>query len=111
MAMHIVAHEDTTGYASADSRWCAYDDNSYDGPGCPLGKGATEAEAIADLEQQLDEADEAMEAARRTACECCRGTGWITVRTHSLGYVCAGSPPDYATGVAEAPCYECGGGS
>jgi len=34
--------------------WSAVTDN-YDGPGSPHGHGATEAEAIADLQEQLDE--------------------------------------------------------
>jgi len=34
--------------------WSAVDDNSYDGPGSPVGHGATEQEAIADLMEQLD---------------------------------------------------------
>jgi hypothetical protein len=59
MAQHIVAHEDTTRYAPYHSRWCAYDANSYDGPGCPIGFGPTETEAIDDLIRQLPEvADE-----------------------------------------------------
>ena len=33
--------------------WSAVDDDTYDGPGSPIGRGATEAEAIADLKQQL----------------------------------------------------------
>jgi hypothetical protein len=36
--------------------WTALDDETYSGPGDPIGSGATEAEAIADLEEQLDEA-------------------------------------------------------
>jgi hypothetical protein len=36
--------------------WCAYDDNTYDGPGSILGHGRTEQEAIDDLTQQLSEA-------------------------------------------------------
>jgi hypothetical protein len=35
--------------------WSAVDDNTYDGPGCPIGYGATEAEAVADLLEQLEE--------------------------------------------------------
>lgn len=35
--------------------WVAVDDNTYDGPGSPLGQGGTEAEAIEDLVEQLDE--------------------------------------------------------
>jgi hypothetical protein len=39
--------------------WCALDDDTYDGApysNCPIGLGATEDEAIADLKQQLEEA-------------------------------------------------------
>ena len=36
--------------------WCAYDDDTYDGPGSPLGSGATEQEAIDDLLQQMEDA-------------------------------------------------------
>ena len=35
--------------------WSAVDDDTYDGPGCPMGFGATEQEAIADLMERLDE--------------------------------------------------------
>lgn len=35
--------------------WCAVTDD-YE-PGAPIGYGATEAEAIADLKQQLEDAD------------------------------------------------------
>jgi hypothetical protein len=107
MTQHIVTHEDTTAFAPHDSRWCAYDDSTYDGPGCPLGKGATEAEAIMDLEEQLDAADEAAEAARLASCDVCNGTGWITVRTtfpHS--FVCAGDPPEDARGMVGVRCPE-----
>ena len=38
--------------------WSAIDDQSYDGPGSPLGQGPTEAAAIADLLQQIAEQDE-----------------------------------------------------
>lgn len=34
--------------------WSAIDDDTYDGEGCPVGYGATEAEAINDLKEQLD---------------------------------------------------------
>jgi hypothetical protein len=105
---HIITHEDTTGYAPVDERWCAYEDN-YDGTQ-PIGKGATEDAAISDLEEQLDDADEAAEAARRAACGLCKGTGWITVRTTgAMSYVGAGEPPDYATGVIGIRCDQCGG--
>lgn len=35
--------------------WSAIDDDTYDGPGCPIGHGATKEEAIADLMDQLEE--------------------------------------------------------
>jgi len=35
--------------------WSAIDDNTYDGPGSPMGWGATEQEAIEDLLRQLEE--------------------------------------------------------
>lgn len=34
--------------------WEAIDDQTYDGPGSPIGYGATEADAIADLQQQVN---------------------------------------------------------
>ena len=33
--------------------WCAYDDDSYEGPGSKIGRGATEQEAIDDLMEQI----------------------------------------------------------
>jgi hypothetical protein len=35
--------------------WSALDDDTYDGEGSPVGFGATEEEAIADLKGQLEE--------------------------------------------------------
>ena len=35
--------------------WSAVDDDTYDGEGCPIGYGATEQEAIADLMAQLED--------------------------------------------------------
>lgn len=40
--------------------WSAIDEDTYDGapdthPPCPIGRGATEAEAIADLLEQIQE--------------------------------------------------------
>jgi hypothetical protein len=108
MAQHIITHQDTTGYAPASDRWCAYLD-SYDGsPGQFIGKGATEAEAISDLEQQMDDADEAAAAARDAACERCEGTGWFSVHARTYQYVCAGAPPDYAQSHIGVACRECG---
>lgn len=40
------------------SGWVAFDDDSYDGPGSPIGTGKTEAEAIEDLQEQLAEKEE-----------------------------------------------------
>jgi hypothetical protein len=37
---------------SRDFDWCAYDDDTYE-PGCPVGWGATEQAAVADLLEQL----------------------------------------------------------
>jgi|KBSMisStaDraftv2_1062788.scaffolds.fasta_scaffold254343_2 hypothetical protein len=54
---HIVTHQDTTRYAAFDSRWCAYDANHDLGQ--PIGKGATEAEAIEDLIRQMPEIEDA----------------------------------------------------
>lgn len=34
--------------------WSAIDDNTYDGPGSPIGYGRTEQDAIADLMEQLN---------------------------------------------------------
>jgi len=34
--------------------WRALHDDTYDGPGCPIGFGQTEPEAIADLLMQLE---------------------------------------------------------
>ena len=41
-----------------DFDWFAIDDQSYDGPGSPLGQGPTEAAAITDLLQQIAEQGE-----------------------------------------------------
>jgi hypothetical protein len=38
--------------------WSAIDDDTYDGPGSPVGTGATEPEAIADLIEQINERNE-----------------------------------------------------
>lgn len=38
-----------------DFDWCAVDDDTYDGEGCPIGYGRTEADAIADLMAQIEE--------------------------------------------------------
>lgn len=56
--MKIRATEDNTGFAPPDSRWSAIDNDTYDGAedsNHPVGRGATEAEAITDLKEQLGE--------------------------------------------------------
>lgn len=54
--MRIMAHRELD--APREFAWSAIDDASYDGAPdshCPIGRGRTEAEAIADLQAQLDE--------------------------------------------------------
>lgn len=53
--MKIRTTPDNTGIAPRDSVWQAVDDDTYAGQGCPIGLGATEEEAIADLLEQLGE--------------------------------------------------------
>jgi len=36
-------------------RWCAVDDDTYDGPGSPMGFGRTKEEAEADLLAEIEE--------------------------------------------------------
>lgn len=48
--MKIVTDEQMPGC------WIAVDDDTYDGPGSPIGSGHTEQEAIDDLKEQLDDA-------------------------------------------------------
>ena len=88
--------------------WSAVDDDTYDGPGSLIGWGPTEDAAIADLEQKMDDADEAAAAARDAACEKCNGTGWFSVHARTYQYVCAGAPPDYAQSHIGVACRECG---
>jgi hypothetical protein len=58
--MKIVACEDNTGFAPPSCRWSAIDEDTYDGAHDSrtrnqIGWGRTEAEAIADLMQQLED--------------------------------------------------------
>ena len=58
--MKIVVHEDLTGFAPADMRFYAIDDDTYDGAEDSsnrnhVGFGRTEAEASAELLRLLDE--------------------------------------------------------
>lgn len=45
-----------------DWDWQAYDDETYDGPGCLVGYGPTEEIAIAELLNQIEERAEAVAA-------------------------------------------------
>lgn len=38
-----------------DFDWSAIDDDTYDGPGSPIGTGRTEQDAIADLMGQIED--------------------------------------------------------
>ena len=38
-----------------DFDYCAVDDDTYDGEGCPIGYGRTKEAAVADLMQQIEE--------------------------------------------------------
>ena len=38
--------------------WIAYDEDTYDGPGCLVGYGETEEKAIQDLRDQLEDREE-----------------------------------------------------
>ena len=38
--------------------WCAVDDETYDGEGCPIGFGRTEEDAIADLMLQIEDRED-----------------------------------------------------
>ena len=54
--MNPVAIPDTTGYAPADERWHAVDDDTFDGsPRQLIGYGRTAAAAIEDLRRQIEE--------------------------------------------------------
>lgn len=58
MTRDIQTHPDLTGFAPPDCAWSAIDAATYDGASTHFGKighGRTEAEAIADLLEQLDE--------------------------------------------------------
>lgn len=49
----VIARHELTGFAPADSIWHAVEDDTYDGPGSPIGAGRTHDAAIADLLRQL----------------------------------------------------------
>lgn len=59
--------------------WSAIDDNTYDGEGCPIGRGATEQEAIDDLLDKICLARGA-DAARNNGCRYCSAEPGIACR-------------------------------
>jgi hypothetical protein len=52
--MQIVTHYDYPPIPIRCFDWSAIDYDTYDGPGCPVGRGATEQEAITDLLKKLE---------------------------------------------------------
>lgn len=55
--LRIRTVEDWKPIPVRDFDWCAVDDDTYDGEGCPIGYGATEETAIADLISQIEAED------------------------------------------------------
>ncbi len=58
--MKIRTSHDYPPIPTRDMDWSAIDEDTYDGAEdshCPMGHGATEAEAIADLKEQLEAAE------------------------------------------------------
>lgn len=53
--MNIKTHYDPKPIPDFRFDWCAVDDDTYDGEGCPIGYGATEQDAISDLLLQIEE--------------------------------------------------------
>jgi hypothetical protein len=53
--MKIRTHYDPPPIPLRNFDWSAVDDQTYDGPGCPVGYGATEQEAIDDLMLQIED--------------------------------------------------------
>lgn len=51
--MRIVTNFDFPPIPIRNFDWSAIDDETYDGRGCPVGRGATESEAVADLVEHL----------------------------------------------------------
>lgn len=54
-AMKVVTRYDPKPIPIRSFDWSAVDDDTYDGPPCPVGYGRTEAEAVADLLDQLED--------------------------------------------------------
>lgn len=57
--MKVLLEQDYVG------QWTAIDDDTYDGPGSPIGQGKTPHEAEMDLMDKLIDRDEAWNNARR----------------------------------------------
>jgi len=72
--MRIIVEEDNTGFAPADSRFSAVDDDTYSGPGSVIGWGATPEEAEADLLDQLHDREEARREAQHDHWSCYPGS-------------------------------------
>jgi hypothetical protein len=53
--MNIKTDHDPPPIPLRNFDWLAYDDDTYDGLGSPLGHGPTKEEAIADLLEQIEE--------------------------------------------------------
>ena len=66
----ISTHYDPKPIPQRGFDWCATDDATYSGDeGDPIGWGATEAAAIAELKEQLEERAAAEREAKRDAAE------------------------------------------
>lgn len=55
--MKISTSHDYPPIPLRDFDWSAVDDATYDGEGCQIGHGRAEAEAIADLMEQIENRD------------------------------------------------------
>jgi hypothetical protein len=53
--MNIITKYEYPPIPLRDWDWSAIDDDTYDGPGCPIGLGSTKEAAIADLLQQIEQ--------------------------------------------------------
>jgi hypothetical protein len=53
--MNIKTHFDFPPIPNRAFDWSAIDDDTYDGPGSPVGRGPTKESALADLLEQREE--------------------------------------------------------
>lgn len=53
--MNIRTEYQFVGFMDIPEPWTAIDRDSYDGAGSPMGHGATEQDAIADLNYQIED--------------------------------------------------------